>query len=423
MGLFDAHFAAIPFFYKVREYNDFESRDLWTYHLNLSKEQLERLLDHLWEVGNIPFNYYYFSQNCSYMLMRLLEVANFDIKLMEHLPRHYVIPGDTIRLVYNQGIVTKIEYDPSLRNRFDEAFHRLNREEQKRLLRAYRKKSLGESDRPSADFLDAMVMMIDYKSPKEVLLGEGEIYEWRQELLLKRSQVEGPFVPYQRDHHHEAPHLGHPPRRLSFGASLVENEAGILIGHRTAYHDYLDPSLGLPDLATIEFFDALIRIEQSKVRIQKFDLVEVMALNPWTRYQKPWSLKAKFGLLEERNECQSCHVAQLSLAGGTTFLANGTWTLYSFLGVETLYSGSLNKNYSIRLAPELGLRWRMSPKSAMSLNLFSLHSLKNNGQNKRQYFRLSSEVRTQITSSMAFGLEVHREYRDDQLMGHLFYYY
>ena len=42
-GLFPGTFKRIPFFYKVREYNDYESRDLWEYELNLAPEQLALL--------------------------------------------------------------------------------------------------------------------------------------------------------------------------------------------------------------------------------------------------------------------------------------------------------------------------------------------------------------------------------------------
>src|SRR5690606_5397884 len=39
-----------PYFTKVNQYVNSESRDLWEYELNLSKEETHHLLMHLWEL-------------------------------------------------------------------------------------------------------------------------------------------------------------------------------------------------------------------------------------------------------------------------------------------------------------------------------------------------------------------------------------
>ncbi|TMA26980.1 MAG: DUF4105 domain-containing protein, partial [Deltaproteobacteria bacterium] len=57
-GLFPGQFSAIPYFYKVREYNDFESRDLWEYDLSLTPEQVALVVAHIWELGSTQFPYY-----------------------------------------------------------------------------------------------------------------------------------------------------------------------------------------------------------------------------------------------------------------------------------------------------------------------------------------------------------------------------
>jgi len=51
MGGFTGTYASVPYYYKVREYNDYESRDLWSYELNLTEAELQQLLYHIWEVG------------------------------------------------------------------------------------------------------------------------------------------------------------------------------------------------------------------------------------------------------------------------------------------------------------------------------------------------------------------------------------
>ena len=64
-GLFPGHYSTMPYYLKVREYIDTESRDLWEYELNLTPEERLRLLLHLWELRGAWARYYFFDENFS----------------------------------------------------------------------------------------------------------------------------------------------------------------------------------------------------------------------------------------------------------------------------------------------------------------------------------------------------------------------
>lgn len=74
-GFYKGEFTAMPYYYKVREYNDFESRDLWIYDLNLSKRQRKNLVYHIWELGEAHADYYFFNKNCSYFVLKVIDVV------------------------------------------------------------------------------------------------------------------------------------------------------------------------------------------------------------------------------------------------------------------------------------------------------------------------------------------------------------
>jgi hypothetical protein len=57
-GLFPGSFHLFPYYYKVREYNDYESRDIWEYDLDLTPPQLAMLVAHIFELGSTWFDYY-----------------------------------------------------------------------------------------------------------------------------------------------------------------------------------------------------------------------------------------------------------------------------------------------------------------------------------------------------------------------------
>ena len=97
-GGFKGYFSSHPYYIKAREYGDFENRDLWEYRLNLTPEQIERLLMHTWEMGNASFDYFFFKETCAYQILSLIEVADPDIHLTDRF-WFYTFPSDGVRLI------------------------------------------------------------------------------------------------------------------------------------------------------------------------------------------------------------------------------------------------------------------------------------------------------------------------------------
>jgi len=80
-GGYPGRFSVAPYYRKVKEYGDIDNRDLWEYQLNFSREEVERVLKHLWELWLVYFDYFFFDENCSYHLLSLLEVARPGLRL------------------------------------------------------------------------------------------------------------------------------------------------------------------------------------------------------------------------------------------------------------------------------------------------------------------------------------------------------
>lgn len=98
-GYFSGSFTAIPYYYKVREYNDYETRDLWTYQLNLNPNELEQMVNHIWELGPydiwllLPF------KNCSYHVITILEAVKPELNLLDNPSSTNIIPVETLRVL------------------------------------------------------------------------------------------------------------------------------------------------------------------------------------------------------------------------------------------------------------------------------------------------------------------------------------
>ena len=116
-GGYRGQFSMLPYYAKVSEYINSESRDIWEYDLNISAEQTRRMILHAWELEtNSYLDYYFFDENCAYELLALLEIARPDWDLLDF--PIYVIPAETIKKVTGiPGAVTRVKFRPSLRKK------------------------------------------------------------------------------------------------------------------------------------------------------------------------------------------------------------------------------------------------------------------------------------------------------------------
>lgn len=95
-GGYRGYFSLLPYYEKVTQYSDIENRDIWEYALNLKPGEIEIMLQNLWELDQQPIDYYFFTTNCSYVLVSLLNVARPDLELTHRFPL-YAVPVDTVR--------------------------------------------------------------------------------------------------------------------------------------------------------------------------------------------------------------------------------------------------------------------------------------------------------------------------------------
>lgn len=102
----------MPYYDKVEEYGDLNHRDVWEYELNLTREEVDRVIRHTWELQNIYSDYYFFTENCSYNALFLLEAGRPTLRLTDQFKR-WVIPVDTVKAIEKAGLFSRTAYRPS----------------------------------------------------------------------------------------------------------------------------------------------------------------------------------------------------------------------------------------------------------------------------------------------------------------------
>lgn len=363
VGLFKGQFLTLPYFYKVREYNDNEARDLWIYELNLSEEQLNFLVAHTWEMGKAYFDYFYFSENCSYHLLALLNAVNPEWNLVKNTGT-FVIPVDTIKVIARTpGLIKDIYFRPSSLKTFKSFEESLKSEEKKKFKNFINNEfnySLIENtpQKTKASILDSALAYLDYKYSDEILNEKGQKNDLKRELLIKRAETgvvtKAKITPFRKE---DSPHLGHDSRKFSLGYFDSEMMGeGLNILHRFSLHDFLDSGKGHMKSARIEMGTVQLKVFEDEKRDQKlfldqFYIARVQAFSPITAYEAPLSFKLNFGQKRERDEeCDFCTIYHLEIAPGVTVRILKNLFIYGFTSLDLQYAPKLSKNHGRALA-------------------------------------------------------------------------
>ena len=442
IGVFPASFSAEPYYFKVREYNDFESRDLWTYELNLTEQERGFLLDHLWELGNTSFRYFYFNENCSYHILRAIEAAIPRIQFFKRRPV-YLIPSESIQMLFSKSetepkLVKGFSYRPSLRNIAYWRYNALDSQDQKLVLRALSKKenlSLVDSVRPSKA-MDTLIDAIDLNFASEVLINHSTIQTWKNAVLDARAKLKDTSEkPKIETPDKENPSIGHPVRRLAlsqgFSKLQTKTEGFTEVQLRAAHHDLLDPSNGYPPNLHIDFGRIGFRYfyPSEQFVLQELTLVDLTALaviHPlYAKFSYDALIQYDRRPFRDCSDSASCGAirARGGLGRAIEFSRNGV--LYYLLDFEPQFGPSfLDSHFKFGIEPSLNLWFAITNHFKI---LFS-------GQ--AEYTLLTShpfsshenaEVRYEITSLFGLGLKTDFylqgdfAYREIMLRG--FYYF
>ncbi|ROV60691.1 DUF4105 domain-containing protein [Vibrio ponticus] len=298
VGSYPGRFTVMPYYRKVREYNDIESRDIWEYKLKLNEQEVERILLHLWEMQRAEFDYYFLDENCSYQLLALLELARDDLQLINNFPLH-AIPSDTVEALNNANLLERPAYRESFGTRL---LHQANEIDPELFDAAVRAK---QGEFPSAD---------QYSEEQRAAILEFS-YEWLNfelydlglerdptakrltELLYQRSRikVDSPFseVPTPAI----SPEKGHASARAGLGYQYSDYYGAMMTFEgRIAYHDLLDSQQGFIPGAKISFLDTQLSVdEQGTSRLDRFYFIDAMALAPSNRVFDSLAWNARIG--------------------------------------------------------------------------------------------------------------------------------
>lgn len=308
-GGFPGRFYVLPYYMKVQEYSNIESRDLWEYQLALSPEQVRRLVMHAWETRSTHFDYFFFTRNCSYYLLTLLEAAVPELHLIDQFPGS-VIPSDTVRAVLKQpGLVVRTSPWPSLLSVMQQRKADLTRRELQLAEAWVVDPAVETSGRPQllaketlSKERQALVIdaAFDYLRYRDGLRAEpSDAFKRRERrMLVARGRLGVPPQELAVRPMVGAPEQGHDTFRLALGGGLA-NQSGPfqLVSVRGAIHDLLDPGRGYPADSRLEMGELRLRFDDRprRLSLDRFDAVDILSASPLDRWVRTVSWKVWVG--------------------------------------------------------------------------------------------------------------------------------
>lgn len=370
-GGYPGAYTIFPYYEQVHEYNDIENRDVWEYRLTLTAPEIDRLLEHLWEVGPIRFDYYFFDENCSYNLLSLLDVARPRLNLTDRF-RWWAIPLDAVRAVVEQpGLLRDVTFRPSNATFIKERMSQLDTQQQAlaKDLSEGRLQVEGEKFQLATPQEQAQLLELsyDYLSYQRARNGDTpEVRKRSRNLLLARSRLDVADMTPKITPPEIRPDQGHNTSRVGVALGLRDDLYYQEIAMRPSYHDQNDPEGGYNHGAQIQYFNLILRHYENTggIRVEEFTPVDIYSLTPTNDYFKSVSWKTRAGWKRKRfsGDVEPL-VAYLNGGIGRAWeiaLRESSVIAYAFVDGDMEESSKYSRHYAVGLGPALGMKGDVS---------------------------------------------------------------
>ncbi len=301
-GLFGGYFgrySLLPYYEKLKEYRDTEQRDIWEYDLDLSEEEVLKMLRHIWELNGTHSDYFFFTENCSYNMLWLIEIARESIHLREYFYYH-VIPLETVHAAKLENIIVSDNYRPSKRTillKYEELLdgkhieiprelvnstiqlqdildnENINIEQKRYILEAsteFLEYSFSKSDMDKEEYLE----LFHNISKARASLGQG-----------KKLNIEIPPNPL----------YSHRAMLTTAGIGVKDGKSIGFLGIRPAYHSLEDSNYGFLRGTQIEFLNLLVSHTEKKLKVEEATIISIVSLAQRSEFFDSLSWRTKLG--------------------------------------------------------------------------------------------------------------------------------
>lgn len=318
LGFYGGQFTMLPYHQKIREYINLEGRDIWEYHLNFSPEEVDFLVNHLIEMEPARAPYYFFSDNCSYQILRALEVVRVNVDVADHF-KYFVIPIDTVKKITSLSdndelkMVSSIKYKKSLKTDYLQSYTHLGLLQKKALDEAVEKFNIpADYELNPTERAEVFETAMKYYSIR-AFRSEYQYEDEKYKLYLERVAL-GTQATTDGIEKVEPPQLSHDSSALYIGFGARNKVSFSSLKFRNALHDLEQKDFGTVAFSHNEMGSLEIRYNQldqsaatidssqssfKNLQVHRFTFLNLINLNPVTQLDTHYSWRVSAALMNE----------------------------------------------------------------------------------------------------------------------------
>ena len=301
-GLFGGYYgrySLLPYYEKLKEYRDSEQRDIWEYDLNLTPQETLKMFQHVWELNGTNSFYYFFTENCSYNMLWLLEVARPSLHLRDKFT-YQVIPLETVHVAKEAGIIDTDNYRPSKRTKLLKYEKLIDKnyldmpialvQEKKNIQNVMANEKI--SAQQKMYIIEAAVEYLEYQRSKSKITNEKYLELFHKFTTQRAALGIGKSIYIKRPPN---PIESHRAIRATLGMGSKEGDFISYLGIRPAYHDLEDSNYGFLRGTQIEFMDFLFSKTKKHMKVEKATIVSIVSLTQRSEFFNNFSWRMKLG--------------------------------------------------------------------------------------------------------------------------------
>ena len=327
-GGYKASFSVSPYYQKVNEYAQIESRDLWEYEMNLSSEQINLVVAHLWELYyNGWFDYWFIDENCSYVLAALINIADPRWQLIDN-HKWFVMPHDIVKRVSSQIPLRSIKYRPGVKKVLEQRLDYLTSDQKNNFQKISKGKRALKIDTPT---LDAALDYFNYKKMKQkgrMSRQDDRIYK---KLLVKRSKrkEKGNLVLVSTKNR---PDDSHQSSLIALTLLHDKNDFSFQFTNEQIYKDWTDADKGYEPFSRFRAFGFSLKASKLRIEFENLNFISATSHTPLNTINPSPSWEVNSGLSRIWDDrCDSCLALNLEAKIGFSIINNHDF-LFTLLG-------------------------------------------------------------------------------------------
>ena len=409
MGVFNVD----PYYTMVTIYSGSERRDLWEYPLRLSAPEIERLVEHLWELQLTGgFTYFFFDENCSYQILALLEAAAPRLNLLTETGM-MVLPHETLQTLARTELVKE---DVVRRLSLESQLRHLKEQLTTPQLRQLTHFMTTDGELPNqltpavADTAIAYYNIRNYQAKNR--LPPAERLRLNQ-LLSARAKMIGPATyapPKVQSNPSGNPALGHGTHHWRAGAGVSAQDPFLSFSWKMGFHDFLNDDSGYESFGSINFLDLEARAYQSTKLPQAghLGIAEVTSLRPFDPLlpELSWHMSLSNDPTLEL-DCRTCRKTTLRGGGGITLASdNRRWLSYVLVLAEGKVAGTYRDGIAAGPEGRFGIIFQDNPSHLKVLLEAQTHNDWTGNEPRQNYRKSRLEVAENATKDQDIRLSL-----------------